>query len=175
MVALNNGEAAIIGNSVGAVLWLFFGKNVTKHGPWQVSTFLKQTTRDGCFLLSTLLRRTGKPAFGDEAGEVTMAWWRCDVCDVRGAQPAKAGGGTITLGSPVTFSGPDTWAFDSLRQYVKVGIIIIKCIICYISSIWQWIQTTKRPQKTTTSVFCSLSLVFVDATNFETGLGLSKC
>ena len=34
MVALNNGEAAIIGDSVGAVLWLFFGKNVTEHGPW---------------------------------------------------------------------------------------------------------------------------------------------
>ena len=37
MVALNNGEAAIIGDSVGAVLWLFFGKNVTEHGPWQNS------------------------------------------------------------------------------------------------------------------------------------------
>jgi len=34
MVALNNGEVAIIGDSVGAVLWLFFGKNVTEHGPW---------------------------------------------------------------------------------------------------------------------------------------------
>jgi len=34
MVALNNGEAAIIGDSIGAVLWLFFGKNVTEHGPW---------------------------------------------------------------------------------------------------------------------------------------------
>jgi len=33
MVALNNGEAAIIGGSVGAVLLLFFGKNVTEHGP----------------------------------------------------------------------------------------------------------------------------------------------
>ena len=38
MVALNNGEAAIIGDSVGAVLWLFFGKNVTEHGPWHLRT-----------------------------------------------------------------------------------------------------------------------------------------
>jgi len=42
MVALNNGEAAIVGDSVRAVLWLFFGKNVTEHGPWQVSDLYSQ-------------------------------------------------------------------------------------------------------------------------------------
>jgi len=37
MVALNNGEVAIIGDSVRAILWLFFGKNMTEHGPWHQS------------------------------------------------------------------------------------------------------------------------------------------
>jgi len=50
---------------------------------------------------------------------------------------------------------------------VKVVIIIIKYIICYISSIGRWVQTTKRPQKTTKLAVCSLSLVFRDARNFE--------
>ena len=40
MVALNNGEVAIIGDSIGAILWLFFGKNVTEHRPWQSPTML---------------------------------------------------------------------------------------------------------------------------------------
>jgi len=34
MVALNNGEAAIIVDSVRAVLWLFFGKNMTNVLEW---------------------------------------------------------------------------------------------------------------------------------------------
>ena len=44
MVALNNDEAAIIGDSIRAVLWLFFGKNMTKHGPWQATTTTTAST-----------------------------------------------------------------------------------------------------------------------------------
>ena len=55
MVALNNGEAAIIGDSIGAVLWLFFGKNVTKHGPWQLdqswSVLLTEAGRENWSIL----------------------------------------------------------------------------------------------------------------------------
>jgi len=40
MVALNNGEVAII----GADLWLFFGKNVTEHRPWQLRKASQSST-----------------------------------------------------------------------------------------------------------------------------------